>query len=66
MPISALSVLVVLYKWHQNLNFSLKRSIDPFHDSIQFEVKDVIPCAVRNLHRIIMLQLHIQNNFMCC
>ena len=38
----------------------------PFHNNIQFEAKDVIPCAARNLHRIIMLQLHGQNNFMRC
>ena len=41
-------------------------TIDPFHNNIQFEAKDVIPCAARNLHRIIMLQLHVQNNFMRC
>ena len=41
-------------------------SIDPFHNNIQFETKDVIPCAARNLHRTIMLQLHVQNNFMRC
>ena len=38
--------------------------IDSFHNSIQFEAKDVIPCAARNLHRINMLQLHVKNNFM--
>ena len=40
--------------------------IDPFHNYIQFEAKDAIPCAARYLHRIIMLQLHVQNSFMCC
>ena len=38
-------------------------SIDPFHINIQFEAKDMIPWAARNLHRIIMLQLHAQNKF---
>ena len=37
----------------------LTKTIDPFHNKIQFEEKDVIPCAARNLHRIIMLQLQI-------
>ena len=37
-------------------------TIDPFHNNIQFEAKDVIPCAARTLHGIITLQLHVQNN----
>ena len=32
--------------------------IDPFHNNIQFKANDVIHCAARNLHHIIMLQLH--------
>ena len=42
------------------------KPIDPFHNDIQFEAKDVIPCAARYLRHIIMLQQHILNNFMCC
>ena len=38
-------------------------SIDPFHIYIQFEAKGVIPCAARSLHRIVILQLHVQKQF---
>ena len=34
------------------VNWQLR--IDPFHNNIQFEAKDVIPSAARNLHHIIM------------
>ena len=44
----------------------VSKTINPFHNNIQFEAKDVISCTARNLHRIIMLQLHVQNNFMRC
>ena len=40
--------------------------IDLFRNYIQSEAKDVIPCAARNLHLIIMLQLHVQDNFVRC
>ena len=38
-------------------------TVDLFHNNFQCEVKYMIPFAATNLHRIIMLQLHVQNNF---
>ena len=35
-----------------------KKSIDPFHNDIQFEAKDASTNAARNLPHIIMVQLH--------
>ena len=67
-------ILVIICKLFYSLNYQVSKvefaielfAKDPFHNIVQFEAKDVIPCAARNLHRIIMLQLHVQNNFMRC